>query len=38
MMLYQNGVSGDMTLNYGDFVLDAKLSDIEMLKPSDCDK
>jgi hypothetical protein len=38
MMLYQNGVSGDMTLNYGDFVLDARLSDIQMLAASECDK
>ena len=37
MMLYQNGISGDMTLNYGDFVLDAKLADIKILEPSSCE-
>ena len=36
MMLYENGVSGDMNLSYGDFVLDAKLADIEMLKMDEC--
>jgi hypothetical protein len=37
MMLYENGVSGDMSLNYGDFVLDAKLTDIKLLKTDDCE-
>ena len=38
MMLYENGVSGDMTLNYGDFVLAAKLADLKMLGASECKK
>lgn len=36
MQLFENGVSGDMVLNYGDFVLDAKLSNIEMLEMPEC--
>jgi hypothetical protein len=38
MLLFQNGVSGDMTLNYGDFILDAKLADLEMLQSGECNK
>lgn len=38
MLLFQNGVSGDMTLNYGDFILDAKLTDLEMLQTGECNK
>jgi hypothetical protein len=36
MVLYENGVSGDMSLNYGDFVLDAKLTDIKLLEMTAC--
>jgi len=38
MLLYQNGISGDMTLNYGDFALDAKLADLELFDASTCKK
>jgi hypothetical protein len=38
MLLYQNGVSGDMTLNYGDFELDAKLADFELFDAGNCKK
>ena len=37
MVLYENGVSGDMTLNYGEFVLEAKLTDIKLLEMANCD-
>lgn len=36
MVLYENGVSGDMSLNYGDFVLDAKLTNIKLLEVDSC--
>mgnify|MGYP003680252531 FL=1 len=36
MVLYENGVSGDMSLNYGDFVLEAKLTDIKLLEVATC--
>jgi len=36
MVLYENGVSGDMSLNYGDFILDAKLTDIKLLEVASC--
>ena len=36
MVLYENGISGDMSLNYGDFVLDAKLTDIKLLDVAAC--
>lgn len=37
MVLYENGVSGDMTLNYGDFALEAKLTNIKLLEVATCD-
>ncbi len=37
MVLYENGVSGDMSLNYGDFVLNAKLINIKLLEVNSCD-
>ena len=37
MMLLENGVSGDMQLNYGEFVLDAKLAGLELLEQAECD-
>ncbi len=37
MLLYENGVSGDMVLNYGDFSLDAKLADLKILEAHKCD-
>ena len=36
--LYENGVSGSLKLDYGTFVLNAKLSKIEWLTPSSCPK
>jgi hypothetical protein len=36
MLLYQNGVSGDMTLNYGDFELAAKLANLELFDAANC--
>lgn len=36
MVLYENGVSGDMSLNYGDFILNAKLTDIKLLEVASC--
>jgi hypothetical protein len=36
MVLYENGVSGDMSLNYGDFVLEAKLTNIKLLEMVAC--
>lgn len=36
MVLYENGVSGDMSLNYGDFVLEAKLTNIKLLEMTAC--
>lgn len=32
--LYENGVTRDLTLDYGDFVLTGKLTKLEMLEPS----
>jgi hypothetical protein len=34
--MYDNGVAGDVTLDYGDFALDGKLSDIELFDPPEC--
>ncbi len=36
MRLYDNGVSGDMTLDYGDYVVTAKLRSIEPLPKPAC--
>lgn len=36
MQLYENGVSGTMLLDHGDFVLEAKLTEIEMLPQEAC--
>jgi hypothetical protein len=35
--MYDNGVAGDVTLDYGDFALEGKLTDIEMLDVPECD-
>ena len=37
-VLYDNGVSRTLRLNYGDFSLKGDLKSIEFLKPSACDK
>ncbi|MGV2124161.1 cell envelope integrity EipB family protein [Agrobacterium vitis] len=34
--LYDNGVTRDLTLDYGDVVLTGKLSKLELLPPTDC--
>ena len=36
--MYANGVAGDVKLDYGDFVLAGRLSDIEMLEVPQCDE
>jgi hypothetical protein len=35
--MYSNGVAGDVTLDYGDFALNGKLNDIELLDVPECD-
>jgi hypothetical protein len=35
--MYDNGAAGDVTLDYGDFALDGKLTGIEMLDVPACD-
>ena len=35
--IYENGAAGDLTLDYGDFALDGKLTGIEMLDVPECD-
>jgi Domain of unknown function (DUF1849). len=34
--LYENGVTRDLTMDYGDFVLQGKLAKLEMLPPKPC--
>jgi hypothetical protein len=34
--LYENGITRDLTMDYGDFVLTGKLADLEMFKEGDC--
>lgn len=36
--LYENGVTRDLTLDYGDFVLTGRLSKLELLGSGDCTK
>ncbi|MFO1090139.1 MAG: cell envelope integrity EipB family protein [Hyphomicrobiales bacterium] len=36
MKLYDNGVSGDLTLDYGEFALDAHLTRLDLLDPTKC--
>ena len=36
--LYENGVSGTLKLDYGRFILEAKLSKLEFLKTEPCKK
>ena len=35
--MYDNGAAGDVTLDYGDFALDGKLTSIEMLDVPECE-
>ncbi len=35
--MFENGVAGDLTLDYGDFVLKGSLTDYEALKQTACD-
>jgi len=34
--LYENGITRDLTMDYGDFVLTGKLADLEVFKEGDC--
>ena len=34
--LYENGITRDLTMDYGDFVLSGKLAKLELLKQSEC--
>jgi len=34
--LYENGVTRDLTMDYGEFVLSGKLAKLEMFKPQEC--
>ncbi|WP_314095221.1 cell envelope integrity EipB family protein [Shinella sp. M31] len=34
--LYENGVTRDLTMDYGEFVLTGKLAKLEMFKPQEC--
>lgn len=34
--MFENGVSGDMTIDYGDYALDAKLSKLELKPYTEC--
>lgn len=34
--LYENGITRDLTMDYGDFVLTGKLADLEMFKEGEC--
>ena len=36
MRLLDNGVSGEMTLDYGDFVMNAKLDELETVSRPTC--
>jgi hypothetical protein len=36
--LYDNGITRDLTLDYGDFVLSGKLRKLDILAPEACDK
>jgi hypothetical protein len=36
MQLYDNGVSGDLTLDYGDFALEARLTRLDLIDPPTC--
>ncbi|XUY28025.1 cell envelope integrity EipB family protein [Agrobacterium sp. rho-8.1] len=35
--LYDNGITRDLTMDYGDFVLTGKLAKLDILKPESCD-
>ena len=34
--LYENGITRDLTMDYGDFVLSGKLANLEVFQPGDC--
>jgi hypothetical protein len=36
--MYENGVAGDLTLDYGDFALDGTLKTVEMMEQPACDE
>ena len=35
--LYENGITRDLTMDYGDFVLTGKLTKLDILKPETCE-
>ncbi|UHS61413.1 cell envelope integrity EipB family protein [Agrobacterium vaccinii] len=35
--LYENGITRDLTMDYGDFVLTGKLAKLDILQPESCD-
>ena len=35
-ILYENGVAGDMIYDYGDFSMDVKLRELEILPVMEC--
>ncbi|MBM7323091.1 DUF1849 family protein, partial [Agrobacterium sp. S2] len=35
--LYENGITRDLTMDYGDFVLTGKLAKLDILKPETCE-
>lgn len=34
--LYENGITRDLTMDYGDFVLSGKLANLELFQPGEC--
>lgn len=36
VLLYDNGVAGDMVYDYGDFAIDVRLTDLELLPAPEC--
>jgi len=36
--LYENGVTRDLTMDYGDFVLEGTLAQLDMFEPTDCNE
>ena len=36
--LYENGITRDLVLDYGDFVLTGKLKKLDILETASCDK
>jgi len=36
--MYENGIAGDLTIDYGDFAMTGKLTHLDKLPQTDCDK